>query len=527
MGFAEATGETPEGHGTQEPPRVPRRFGVGTLLIIVVVYAGLFGLLRILDADPVLFGMAAVLLIGAGAGQVFLFRGTRPREASCLVGACLCPLMMLAVFLGDHCLGLSHLNPAHSIVETSPQLLSSLVYVAIAGAGLGWSAGSLTAGVFLLMDRIERGGADVSPRVDGAPSGTTKRIAGDETLTPGESSLWHMIRRNIPSCTPFRARRPLGEAMGIFVVTAVLVGLASPFLPWTWWKHVLGAILTGLLLAFFSTGVRRCGWRGVLTFFVIGVVGALVPGVILCRIYLWPGSLSLRLTSPPDEIISFGLTVIVGSLLGLFAAASLGWLRWVLNADNAKEHHGRTTMLLGITVALSLALLYGGASVWLLRVSQQPGQQALARIDELGGFVGKTPMSWGGGMVDTVQLIHTAIDDADLQRLSVFRNLRFLSLYGSKVSDTALIHLAPLAKLKKLDLRDTGISDTGVVHLKGLPSLESLNLSGTRITDGGLQHLKDLARLRYLGLERTQVTDHGIEDFRRTSPNCRISHESP
>ena len=76
---------------------VPRRFGMGVLLILVTAFAVLFAAMRTIGVPPGLFVLVAVLFLGVTLGQILLFKGKRPREASLLVGGILFPLEMPAV----------------------------------------------------------------------------------------------------------------------------------------------------------------------------------------------------------------------------------------------------------------------------------------------------------------------------------------------------------------------------------------------------------------------------------------------
>ena len=61
---------------------------------------------------------------------------------------------------------------------------------------------------------------------------------------------------------------------------------------------------------------------------------------------------------------------------------------------------------------------------------------------------------------------------------------------------------------------------------EAMRNLKSLSLAGTKITDAGLEHLKGLTQLRSLWLGREvrpeQVTPEGIRRLQRALPNCKI-----
>ncbi len=143
---------------------VPRRFGVGGMLLIVTMFALLYGGLQWLEAPPVVFVTVAVFFAGLALGQM-LFRGGRaPRAASVKIGAVLWPaeVFALALYLGYRS------NPAGSHV--SGAILLSLINVPI-GAFLGYLGGCLVAGVVLLLEmgstlraRLRRGHGAADPQ---------------------------------------------------------------------------------------------------------------------------------------------------------------------------------------------------------------------------------------------------------------------------------------------------------------------------------------------------------------------------
>jgi hypothetical protein len=121
---------------------VPRRFGVNVLLVLMTGFAVLFALLRALNAPPPAFATIGVFFLGVTVSQVVLFQGKRPRMASMLVGAVLLPLVMISAQLLDR----SGRSPAW-------EWLDMLVISTVFGAIWGYLAGTLVAGVFLLLER--------------------------------------------------------------------------------------------------------------------------------------------------------------------------------------------------------------------------------------------------------------------------------------------------------------------------------------------------------------------------------------
>ena len=78
---------------------VPRRFGVGVLLILMTAFAVLFAAMRTFGAWPEVFVVVAVLFLGVTLGQILLFQGEKPREASIVAGGMVFPLVVFAVIV--------------------------------------------------------------------------------------------------------------------------------------------------------------------------------------------------------------------------------------------------------------------------------------------------------------------------------------------------------------------------------------------------------------------------------------------
>ncbi len=123
-------------HSKVKPPvGVPRRFGIGTLLVVTVAYALLFALLKTLQIPVIPFATIVGFVTLIGLGQAVLFRGQQPRRASYLTGAGIWLLLSL-VFRW------SLLTPGAAV---------GILVEAIAFGGMfGYVAGCLIAGVFLV-----------------------------------------------------------------------------------------------------------------------------------------------------------------------------------------------------------------------------------------------------------------------------------------------------------------------------------------------------------------------------------------
>lgn len=134
-----------------EPARVPRRFGVGTLLLFTTMYALLFGLMQAAGVPPVVPISLAALFTLVGLGQMLLFRGKRPRLASFLVGGAVSCLLALVNRLG---MWLFYGTPLD--VWSALRIFFFLLPAFLWGGLLGYAAGCLLAGVFLLLKPFEK-----------------------------------------------------------------------------------------------------------------------------------------------------------------------------------------------------------------------------------------------------------------------------------------------------------------------------------------------------------------------------------
>ena len=129
---------------------VPRRFSMMALFAITTFYAAIFAVMQSLGANPVFFTVIAVLITGIGVGQTLLFGGKSPRAASVCTGALLFPVEILLVIV------YYHLSSPRASFYSQADVVGTLIFCIPAGAGLGYLAGGLAGGVFLLLDLIPK-----------------------------------------------------------------------------------------------------------------------------------------------------------------------------------------------------------------------------------------------------------------------------------------------------------------------------------------------------------------------------------
>ena len=150
------TAAVPKAKYPLEPPKgeqvgVPRRFGIGILMILTAAFAVLCGVLQSLDAQPPEFTIIGILFFGVAAGQVLLFQGTNPRLASVIVGGILFPLETVVYYaiMGAR-------NPVDAYVVVGLSVFGGPLF--------GYLAGGLTAGLFLVLNRLSGSNAAGEPR---------------------------------------------------------------------------------------------------------------------------------------------------------------------------------------------------------------------------------------------------------------------------------------------------------------------------------------------------------------------------
>ena len=127
---------------------VPQRFGMSAILGIMTALALLFGGLKLLDAHEVVylfFGLQAIVICVAQ-----MFSGNSPRFASAAAGAVLAPLFSLelleAADIRLHVRGWERVIVAVILAVPAVPM----------GAFLGYLTGTCAAGVFLVMESLER-----------------------------------------------------------------------------------------------------------------------------------------------------------------------------------------------------------------------------------------------------------------------------------------------------------------------------------------------------------------------------------
>ena len=476
---------TTDENTTRKPIGVPRRFAVGTALIIMTMYAVLFAVMKSAEFHPVAFLIVTVFFTGVGAAQMFLFGGRRPRDASFVAGAVLLPtilvtLIMIAWLSDDR-------GPDGS--EVIGLLLSVIVPITILGVLLGYVAGGLTAGVFLILDRIDK--RIHGPRPQGDDPDVRRQPSWDER--------WYFqIRRLLTFLRPYHRGRPIGDAASLFLIVLILVGLfaVNPLIEWAWWVHLLGVVAVASLLGMLYLGLRLCGWRGLLLLVLLGGAGELGPNTLLPHVFFFTDQ-------PLGEYVPWWLMVVLGCLLGFFILTVVAMQRYQRMRE--QRPYVRTSFRASVVAVVLLAAVHGVGSFALLEVSKRPRQRALATVHRLAAEPSES-LRWCTKPLRGVRLSRETGDD-DLKCLAALRELVGIDLSDCSVTDAGLAHLKDLTQLEWVSFDRTRITGHGLRHLRRNTGLTSLTLNGSPITDEGLVSLESFANIRILSLKGTNVTD--------------------
>lgn len=485
------TSPRPKGESPDDLPSdvvgMPRRFGAGRLLALITFFAMVFALLRWLGAVWFVFLMVGLFFASMGLGQMLLYGGRRPRRASCVAGAVVLPVLflvgMLAAFASD--LGGGLLGVPGGLVA---KLVSASILFIPIGAGLGYLAGGLVAGLFLVMDRRW----DVGSHRTRRPKPRRKRL-----------------RRLLA-----RLRRRPGRSALIGFAALSLLGIAvAPFVPYPSWWHVAGSLAVAAVIAFGLTGLFLSGRRMLIVFTVLGPLVATGPVMMTRPIYFclllpyfrrWQGRV--------EDVVQPALLIVVAGLaIGWMTVIALGWLRHWLTCRHP-QHRRRVAIRLATLAALGLAILAGATVACSYPLRQR--SLLIYQLQQKHVYV-----SFGTDYV-LAMLNDADTDMAFLSQLQKVGTITALDLTGSHTSDRDLEQLRGLGSVKDLSLAETFVTDAGLKHLATLPRLEWLNLSRTHVTGNGFHYLRALP-LRTLWLRESSLDDAGLEELVKNCPSLK------
>ena len=264
--------------GTLTPiARVSRRFGVAHMMIAVGLFAVLFSLLELFDvpSSPLaVFAYVPCVLfcVAIPLGQVFLYKGRHPRLASCLVGSRLLTFMVVGAFLwGVGPELLSHLlrgrfsfpdGAVLLLLMTGPVVLTHGV-----GYFLGYAIGTISAGVFLVVDRQWNAGKPDDTETD-QPS--QEEDVEEDDLEHPTGRWWLDWIAWSPLKWLWRGRRrPLRLTLLLVIVVACVYSLSfpfgRPFVSGRIWEIIAMSALAAIPIVALVHAVLICvDWRTVL-----------------------------------------------------------------------------------------------------------------------------------------------------------------------------------------------------------------------------------------------------------------------
>ena len=320
-----------------EPDAVPiasvsRRFGVGHLLVAVGLFAVLFCFLRLLGAPPFAYVPCALFCVAIPLGQMFLYQGRQPRRASCLVGARLLPLLFicgLAVFLFQDLVDELRYGrvDGKSVAGFVTAMLTLVIVFTAWGYLLGYVIGTVSAGVFLVVDGRWNAGKRAVRGLKGAGAGGAS-VTATSQIPPTGKWWFDWLAWSPVQWFWQNQRRPVRIAIVLTVLIAAFYLLGVPYFAGGRFQqaYLLGAGVLVPLIGLSLSGVLYAGWRAPLVFFPIGAAVAYPAFRLTHESWAWQ---HIWQAAFPD-VSPAGLAVCTGVVLGLIAAGFYGWIRWTL-----------------------------------------------------------------------------------------------------------------------------------------------------------------------------------------------------
>src|SRR5262245_16214889 len=137
---------------------VPQRFGISAILALTTLFAFIFAGLRAFNAPAVVYFFFGTLAVSICIAQMVF--GKVPRLSSIAAGAVLLPFwtLVMAIIRADSV-----------SFDAVAMAISAAPFTLIAGAVLGYLAGTVLAGFFLLLDMAQ------APKTTGARSSQARQ----------------------------------------------------------------------------------------------------------------------------------------------------------------------------------------------------------------------------------------------------------------------------------------------------------------------------------------------------------------
>lgn len=480
---------------------VSQRFSVGHMMVAVGLFAMLFSLLEGLGVrelgDPILVYPACMLFCAAiPLGQVLLYQGRRPRLASCLVGARLLPPLALLPVLIEVIPDFGWLN-AEEIVFLGFQLVFGAVLLSGVGYFLGYLIGTVSAGVFLVLDRRWDAGKRISGESEDPES--VNAIPREVSSLPPTGWWWFDWIAWSPAVWLWKGRhRPWRNAIVVTAAATVLllVGLLFAWRTIPWPLYLAATAVVAPLIGLAVSGLGLAPWRLTLTLSVAGVLASAYPMHLMSHTWLWRQVLSSK---PPVGVVA----ILFGAVLGLAAAGVCGWAtRWL-------EHHeidrGRYRYVALGTSALALFLAPTGFAYWYVNSSREC---AIREIGSTGGEV----MSIDPFCVTHAQVDAARVSEGFFEDLGTLTDLISLELENAKLTREHARAFEGLTGLRILIFEDCRFEKGATSELPPFPALDILTFNGTGLRDDDLILLRNCPSLRHLAIVHESLQGTGLKD---------------
>ncbi|MBN1908451.1 MAG: hypothetical protein JW818_01815 [Pirellulales bacterium] len=538
--------------------QVPRRFPMGTLMLMVTLFAVLFAVMQSFKLPGWLIFVIAGLFLAVGMGQVWLLRGRRPKLASMIAGAVFVPAVAAILYLM-----FGRRYPSASLNVWDYLLAALLAYISIpVGVVLGYVFGCLAAGVFLFWRVEPDESADDRPEEQ-----TPEPPSWDERLLSPLFKIGRAFHKTRSTATPFRAWRNV--TIALFLVVSVPLALFAFAEDAGRGRVQRGELIAFVLIAPVVLGglyvsLRLAGWKAALAFPLIGSLGAL-PMAWPMKQILWPWGERWPWGNYIPNLFEnnwpFLLAGLAGLVLSILTVVVFGWIRHYYERWRRKHgkepRNGRLATI--VTTGLLVCLVAG--FLGLRAFVNSPQQRALAFLKSISAgwefdttnwvwnveisvmdtanidpkpLAGLGPISLLGlngarnaelwldalgeqPQLQTLVLSQVTLGPEGLRSLARYKGLKTLIAIETNLSDRDLQHLSGMKSLWRIILQNSDITDAGLAHLEDLPSLSSLAIEQANITDDGLEHLGKIPSLATLILKRTQVTGSGLHHLGNVS----------
>jgi len=123
---------------------VPKRFGIGTIFIFTAMFCVLFGILRYYGAPHAVYLLSIAYVFAVGGAQMLW--GEFPRGVSIGAGAILLPIAVVIMILQSESRWWSQMSA----------IALAIPFAAIGGAFVGYLAGALLGGFFLVSEMLDQ-----------------------------------------------------------------------------------------------------------------------------------------------------------------------------------------------------------------------------------------------------------------------------------------------------------------------------------------------------------------------------------